>query len=401
MTDSKTEKLSVQLNEAFARLEQEQKASNPAQIPATASKIIARSSKIDQSDNRGFGGILGILLALIAMGIASYGAYTSFQLKEAEGSDIDKLAEFERNIAAFDVRIEQLRQVSLGTEDLINVRIDAVVVSQLESIQGIQDQLNSSISEVKASLGTSSEDWLLAEAEYLIRLGTQRVIMEQDPKGAIALFQAADVIIRDAEGIVAFGLRKALAGDIARLKSVSDLDVDGLFVQITALIGQIDSLKQRQLKFKAEKISQPDIEPSGFTAQILSVLSNAGDRLMNLVDYRADGEVITPILPPQEAYYLRQNLVMKLQLAQLGLLRSDQQIFETSLAGTAEWINRHYDPEDVTTRAMLESISDIRLVDISQPMPEVSASLREVRMLLARFHNENNRGTEVEPGAEI
>ncbi len=387
----KTEELSVQLNDAFARLEQEQMTQEDQPDSSTSEKPIDESP-VGRSSS--LGNIVSVLIGLVAVVMASYSVFVVYQQEQASKLKDAANANLEQQIAAIRGTLEQQRLATESADKEIEERLLVQLQDQQKTVQELATEVSASLADVAQDLGTSGEDWLLAEAEYLIRLGSQRVLMEADPEGAIALYEAADTIVRDAEGIVAFELRQALAADIVSLKGVSDLDVDGLFVKISALINQIDLLKHRQLQYIAVENADPVEKPQNLLARLVQFAASAGDRLSGLVDYRTEGGVVTPILPPKEEYYLRQNLVMKLQLAQLGLLRSDQQIFSASLQETSEWIDRYFDREDGTTKAVQETISAISLVDIEREMPDVSASLREVRKLLARFHEQGNRGTE-------
>ena len=387
----KTEELSVQLNDAFARLEQEQMTQEDQPDSSTSENPIDESPAGRSSS---LGNIVSVLIGLVAVVMASYSVFVVYQQEQASKLKDAANANLEQQIAAIRGTLEQQRLATESADKEIEERLLVQLQDQQKTVQEMATEVSASLADVAQDIGTSGEDWLLAEVEYLIRLGSQRVLMEADPEGAIALYEAADTIVRDAEGILAFELRQALAADIVSLKGVNDLDVDGLFVKISALINQIDLLKHRQLQYIAVENADPVEEPQNLLARLVQFAASAGDRLSGLVDYRTEGGVVTPILPPKEEYYLRQNLVMKLQLAQLGLLRSDQQIFSASLQETSEWIDRYFDREDGTTKAVQETISAISLVNIEREMPDVSASLREVRKLLARFHEQGNRGTE-------
>ena len=103
------------------------------------------------------------------------------------------------------------------------------------------------------------------------------------------------------------------------------------------------------------------------------------------MDYRNDGTVVTPILPPKEDYYLRQNLVMKMQHAQLALLRRNQSIFDSSLSDSLVWIDQYFDAEHGVTLAMTETLQYLRTVRIEKDVPDISSSLVEMRKLMDGF----------------
>ncbi len=233
----------------------------------------------------------------------------------------------------------------------------------------------------------------MAEVESLSRWGNQRVTMERDAAGALALFRAADDIVKSAQGVAAFDLRRALAADVAALDAVGSVDVDGTFVQLAALAGQVDSLRQTEPSFTPVEITIENHPAVGADtwSQIAAWFGRVGARLASLVDYRSDGERISPVLPPKEEYYLRQNLVLKLQMAQLGLLREDQAVFDASLAESKAWIARHFDPVHPATTSMIRALDEIARARVERTMPDVSDSLLEVRKLLSRFHQEATR----------
>ncbi|MEO2174278.1 MAG: hypothetical protein ABGY96_09275, partial [bacterium] len=121
----KTERLSVELNDAFERLEQAQelpesgaamsqeksqeKSEGKSQEQFEAQK---RDGKIQQSNSSGTGGIVGVLTGLIAIGIASYAAFNTYQLKTLEPVEMVSSAEVDQKIAALRQELEQTRQSS-------------------------------------------------------------------------------------------------------------------------------------------------------------------------------------------------------------------------------------------------------------------------------------------------
>ena len=82
--------------------------------------------------------------------------------------------------------------------------------------------------------------------------------------------------------------------------------------------------------------------------------------------------MITPVLPPKEEYYLRQNLVLKFQLAELALLRGDQLIYKNALSEANLWLPLYFDLENSQTRAMQAAIEKLLRVDISRQLPDIS-----------------------------
>jgi len=123
-------------------------------------------------------------------------------------------------------------------------------------------------------------------------------------------------------------------------------------------------------------------------SKTLNFLRKAGSRLASLVDFRRDEPEITPVLPPQEEYYLRQNLILKLQVAQLALLAEDKDIFVANIKEAKSWAQDYFDAEDAGTIALLNALDELDGIDVSQKLPDVSQSLREARSLMKKVSKE-------------
>lgn len=408
------EEMSVQLNEAFERLEAAR--DHDQAEPDEPQEGVAPAPR-----GRSVAGILALFLALIALGVASGAAYLVWrqagdsgeiasrlerqldnrltamesEVASSEGDTDERVARAIERLTALEREVD----ARLAAVDDINAQLDAVS-SQLadgrgdrrEALDDIAERVDIAIAGLRAEMGTSSQDWLLAEVEYLIRLGAQRVEMQQDATGALAMFRTADDILRQAEGIAAFGLREALANDIAELQSVETIDVDGIYVKLGALKQQVDLLRQSTSAFTGDA---PALETPASDAtlvdRVLIFVRNVGARLASLIDYRRDAETVKPVLPPKEEYYLRQNLIFQLQLAQLALLRENQQIFDRSLEEASMWVRRHFDPDHAVTETMLRTLDELTGINVTREMPDVSQSLRAVRETLNRFRTESQR----------
>jgi uroporphyrin-3 C-methyltransferase len=380
----------VQLNEAFERLEA-QVAENQNTSPEGSSGPAKGKRPEHQPGRMNISGVLGMLLGLIALGVASFAAFTVMQMQQQ-----DQQATTTEQLSRVSEQLAQLKQQQNQAEQrFTTVRQELVATTNAndEALQAMESRVGGVVAELKQQLGTSSEDWLLAEAEYLLRLANQRVAMEDDAAGAIKLFQAADQIIREAEGVVAFDLRQAIANDIAALRSVSNADVQGIFVELGALAGQVDRLEQKRLEYAPTEATKAVIENAEQNAldKILAFLSGIGARLATLVDYRDDGESIKPILPPEEEYYLKQNLTLKIQLAQLGLLQGNQAIYEQSLTDAISWVDQYFNPDASLTISIREGLTRLSNIEIGRNLPEVSGSLHEIRQLMNEFHKTPDR----------
>ncbi len=329
--------------------------------------------------------ILATILALIAIGMGSYTLYTVHAI-QAPAKDPElaavrrKLIDLEQKTGQAGIRLESLAERISGLETTIPERMET-----------LKQTFESRIAEIPS--GTSSQDWLMAEVEYLLRMANQRILMDRDPEGALGLFRAADRIIADSRELTAFDLRRALAEDIARLEAVQDLDREGIYLRLSALMGEVDRLRRPEMKYEPPEMDRTNVDPEGasLTSRAFEFMMKAGRRLASLVDYRRDVPAITPVLPPEEEYYLRQNLVHKLEIARMALLAGRGEVYRLSLDEALEWVQGYFDPEDAVSVAMVRSLQELKAIDVDERLPDVTGSLEEARKLMAGFHQAEDK----------
>jgi uroporphyrin-3 C-methyltransferase len=338
-----------------------------------------------KSSGGGIGSVLAILLALVAIGIASWPAYEIYKDKQT-GAQSDpipaRVAQVESGVANLG---KDLRNIERGITDK-NAEMSARLVAGEEQIQLLRAGVSEAMAAVQSRMGTSSQDWVYAEVEYLVRMANQRVLMEQDASSALQLLQSADEIIRETDGLTAHGLRKALALDIAALKAVNSPDTQGIYLELSALISQVPSLSRTLPTYQLPTIEtglSPDA--AGYLARFMGFFRLAGNKLAGLVDFRRHEVEIKRILPPKEEYFLRQNLVLKLQIAQMALLEGDSEVFQSALGEAQVWVSDSFDEQSPGTIAMLESIGRLSTTQVSVDLPNISGSLQAARSQLVGF----------------
>ena len=326
-------------------------------------------------------GGLAIFLALIAVGVASYPAYELYRRGADEDSVSGKVIQLEQDMQSNVGQIDELKQ-RLNEAGLID---QSTVDSQLSEFG---ERLEVDLEAIRGRLTTSSEDWLLAEVEYLVRMANQRVLMEKDATSAIQLLLAADRIVKDAKGLTAHDLRQALATDIAALKVVADPDVQGIYLELSALLTQVPKLQRDLPTFE---VVLPPSEEIPTSASMLDrsaqLIAQAAARLGSLVDFRRRDTEVRPILPPDQAYYLRQNLVLKLQIAQMALLEGEGEVYQMSLDEARDWLENSFD-DDAIRRVMTDSLLGLAAVQIGGELPDISTSLDAARTMLVDFNED-------------
>jgi uroporphyrin-3 C-methyltransferase len=103
---------------------------------------------------------------------------------------------------------------------------------QQETLAKQLDELQQKVAVIS---GSDAKTWLLAQADFLVKLAGRKLWSDQDVTTAAALLKSADASLADA--------RRAITDDIATLSAVSQVDYDGMILKVNQLANQIDNLR--------------------------------------------------------------------------------------------------------------------------------------------------------------
>jgi uroporphyrin-3 C-methyltransferase len=328
---------------------------------------------------------LGLLLALAVAATLVWGA---MELQRKEITMNARLAELEALAVAEAAAVEDDSELvalaeqfekQLTGSDAKRAETDARLAEQLLLIE---NRLLAQRRELARFGATDRQDWLLAEAQYLMRLANQRLIMADDAVAAKALLLSADNILVELEDVSLHEVRAALAADLAAIRAVPKRDIQGMYLELAALIEQADNLVIFQLP---EELDRAPVELAENWQQRLQ--QGYEEALLKLSDYviiRRRDVPIEALMDPQWEGLVRQNLRMLLEQAQVALLSGNQQLFRESLSRARHWVAEFFEADEAAAFALAGQISVLIEKEIAVAMPDISRSLLAVDAALER-----------------
>jgi uroporphyrin-3 C-methyltransferase len=237
--------------------------------------------------------------------------------------------------------------------------------------------------------GAERQDWLLAEAEYLLRLANQRLELERDWDGAVSMLTAADNVLIETRNPRLDKVRAQIARELMALRAVPAVDRVGAIFRLQALQEQVTSLP-----WMPEKLI-PDVaveeEPRVLEEQTWywNTWFTVKDNITRMVRIRERDAPIAAPLTPDQQYYLQQNMHLMLEQAQVALLREQTELYTHSLGRVQEWLDQYLVMEDERTRAARAALAQLAAWDVSPERPDVTKSL----ILLQKLVEEQRRGS--------
>lgn len=276
-------------------------------------------------------------------------------------------------------QIEQLREEVKPELEQLNIRTKELQ-QRLTRQEKKQQAVNEAFNNLLKTRRHLRNDWLLAEADYLLRLASHRLLLARDTGSALAAIQTADERLRETMDPGVTLVRTMLARDISQLKAVPEPDITGLSARISALTHEVDSLPLLSA-YTDSRAAEPGATHANKTrVKDWKQLPEAiwGDIKKLLVIREHHGRVI-PLLSPKQHFFLIQNLKLKLEQARLALLNTEPAIYRERLQSAIAWIHEFFKQEDPATQAMLAQLKQLASKNIKPALPDISASYRALQ----------------------
>jgi uroporphyrin-3 C-methyltransferase len=226
-------------------------------------------------------------------------------------------------------------------------------------------------------LSRSRDEWALAEIEQILTVASQQLQLAGNVQAALLALQTAEGRLARSDRPQFIPLRRVLNRDIERLKAAPNLDIAGMALRLDNLIGSADTLP---LQFDERLQSPPKpAGPAGTNGVWERVLSEVWGEMKQLVRIRNMDRPDAALLPPAQAYFLRENLQLRLLNARQALLARDPARFRADLQTATAWMTRYYDTRAKSTATALASLKQLSASSINVELPTIADSLAAVR----------------------
>ncbi|BBQ86068.1 uroporphyrinogen-III C-methyltransferase [Klebsiella sp. WP7-S18-CRE-02] len=278
--------------------------------------------------------------------------------------------------------------------------------TQLEEAKAQQSAMAKQLDEVQQKVaaisGTDSKTWLLAQADFLVKLAGRKLWSDQDVTTAAALLKSADASLADMNDPSLITARRAITEDIASLSAVSQVDFDGIILKVNQLANQVDNLRLADNNTDDSPMDSDDSELSASLSEWRVNLQKSWQNFMDsFITIRRRDETAVPLLAPNQDIYLRENIRAQLLAAAQAVPRHQQETYKQALDNVSTWVRAYYDTEDAATKTFLSEIDQLSQQSIAMDVPETLQSQPILEKLMqTRVRNLMAQPAVEQPSAE-
>ena len=306
------------------------------------------------------------VLPIVAMLVATLAlAAAAWSWSDSRERIRDLKTELGRRLAESGKEVSESRLLARNADDAMRQASEKVahIESQIVSSQQQQQALEA----LYKDLAQGRDQWTLAEIEQVLLTAAQQVQLAGNVKAAIIALEGADTRLQRLDKPQFTALRRAIAADLASLRAVPSLDEVGASARIEALVA---NLARWPLASAQGSEAMPSPRASG-----RHIGQELWTELKHLVQLRRVEGNEAVLLPPDQAYFLRENLRLRLLSARLALLSQDQSAFQADLRAALDMLTRYFNTRDAGVAAAIKEIKRLSGLQIVTKLPGIDASL--------------------------
>lgn len=299
--------------------------------------------------------------------------------------------EFARRIQDDGVTSRSAQAVARQAQDLAVA--NAAKLGAVEARVADSQSQQASLEQLYADLARTRDDWALAEVEQILTVASQQLQLAGNVQGAIIALQNADQRLARTERPQFIVLRRAIAKDLERLKALPAIDLAGNALRIDSIVGMVDNLpllsderpapRPRLDAGTVDRSATAGGASGGWFDRIQDELRYVGaetwQKFGQLVRVREVTEPDALLLAPTQAYFVRENLKLRLLNARLALLARQESTYRADLLHAQEALQKYFDVRSRQTLAAQALLRQVQNANTVVEMPTLSESLTAAR----------------------
>jgi uroporphyrin-III C-methyltransferase len=348
---------------------------------ATQSESSKSGAKQKKSSGNGLLWFVVIILFLLVLGMAGAGYWYYMQQQSAsqetviaQQNNASQLKAIERERADILASIENVTRTNQALESTV-----AELKSQNEQLAL---QAESTLQQLNNMEGRRPADWLIAEADYLVRMAGRKLWLENDVRTAILLLVNADKRLKSLADPSVLPVRATLAEDIQTLQQLNPVSQSSVALALTGMMAQIDKLPLDTFE-----------KPEDGNAQDTTLSESADDWQENLAkvwrslvdDFLTVKSIegpVEPVLSLEAQFLAKEQLRLQLMHAQTAALQGDEGLYSQSLQYAQTLLTEKFDTEKSQVTGFMDALQNLSATDIARPIPTELASQKPLERLL-------------------
>lgn len=353
----------------------------PDNIPESTAELLTAEAAPTKTMQGGpsFFATAALALALIALGVVTWQwlntRHRFIDIEQALTTRLEQYSANNQQSLAISKQADEHSTEAAARTELLEQKL-AESRDQQEALQTLYMEL-----------ANNREERVIAEVEQLMIIANQQLQLAGNIKPALLALQTADTRLQQLDTPQVTQLRKAIAQNIQQLQSLPQVDIVGMSLKLENLAENIDNLP---LVSERHPVTATALRPDWDSNPWRRLAQEVWQDLKLMVRLERVDRPEPPLLAPDQTFFLRENIKLRLLTARIALLQHDEATYRADLQAAEQWLTGHFDTREAATQSALATIKQLSANDIVIQIPDISESLgliSKYKLSLERGHS--------------
>lgn len=327
--------------------------SRPQTVPVQPVEAAAQPIVIEQKGGKGMAAG-ALVLSLLALGAGGFvflqgqNALKTQELSVAQALDKAALGESENGV---------LLQNTLLRQQELDQQVAVLTQAQAESAKRLE-----AVNAAYAELLKGRVNWLVDEVEVTLNTASQQLLLSGNVPAAVGVLENIDQRLSRFDQPDLLPIKQAVSTDLSELKNRPHLNVTATSLRIDRLQAAVAGLPLLVDNTLQEgQNALPASQAAGFWQR---TWDNTVGMIKGMVEVRKLDSNDAMLMAPQQIYFVRENLRLRLMDARLALLQHNGEIFQNDLNAAEAAVRQYFDTASPTTQAWLQELGELKGLEV-------------------------------------
>ena len=337
--------------------------------------------------------LFSIVNFLLIIGICAAAAWTGYQWQQNQTNDSDTGAKIEAELLSMDSSIAKIdASVAKYDAELVEINEDLNEQNQVlnKNMDSLLQQILQNVDENKALKsrivdlsGRRPADWLLAEADYLVRIAGRKLWLENDVSTAMLMLQAADSRLEDIGDQSLFPVRKLIAEDIQALHQINPISINSIALALSGMLPQVNNLPLNALKIPEIEDNKAANELSQNISDWRTNISKTWNSLVDdFIQIETSDKPVLPYLSTKQRWLITEQLKLALSQAKSAALDEQETLYLSALQQAIALLVEHFQLDDNNVKQFADALQQLQNTDIAKDYPRQLQSANALKDII-------------------
>lgn len=327
---------------------------------------------IKQSSGRAVA-VVALALSVLALGAGGFLFVQGQNLLKTQELDfnqkIDKAALGESGNAS-------MLQDALRRQNESQAVLDQIISNQKQNADKI-----AAANRAYQELLKGRADWLVDETETMLNLASQQLLLTGNVPAAVTVLENIENRLSRFDHPELLPVKQAVANDLTALKNRPYLDVSAASLRLSRLEAAAAGLPLTvDGTLKPGQAAPQTAAPAANLSWWENAWQKSLTALKGMVEVRRLNNNDAMLMAPDQAYFVRENLRLRLLDARTALLQHNSEVYLNDLNSAEAAVKQYFDASSPATQSWLREVGDLKALDLRAVADDaLKSSLAAVR----------------------